>query len=38
LAGLINLRNLTLSENPIEDFSPLADIYPSLQAPDFELN
>jgi hypothetical protein len=31
------LRELELRNNPITDFSPLADIYDKLQYKDFEL-
>jgi internalin A len=37
LSELVNLKSLTLSGNPIEDYSPLADIYPNLAEKDFEM-
>lgn len=37
IEGLTKLTSLKLAGNPIEDFSPLADIYPNLEEKDFEL-
>lgn len=37
LAGLKGLKALFLSDNPISDYSSLKDIYPKLEAKDFEL-
>jgi hypothetical protein len=37
IAGLTNLKVLDLEGNPIEDYSPLADIYPNLEEKDFEM-
>lgn len=37
LANLKNLKELLLSGNPIKDYSPVKDIYPNLEAKDFEL-
>ncbi len=37
IAGLTNLKVLDLKGNPIEDYSPLADIYPNLEEKDFEM-
>lgn len=37
LTGLANLKVLDLEGNPIEDYSPLADIYPNLEEKDFEM-
>lgn len=36
-AGLANLKEVYLKGNPIEDYSPLADVYPHLEKKDFEL-
>jgi internalin A len=36
LAGL-PLRILLLGNNPVEDFSPVKDVYPNLEGKDFEL-
>jgi len=38
LSGEAYLTSLKLAGNPIEDFSPLADIYPNLEEKDFEMN
>ena len=38
LTGLTKLTSLKLAGNPVEDYSPLADIYPNLTEKDFELN
>ncbi len=37
IAGLTSLKVLDLEGNPIEDYSPLADIYPNLEEKDFEM-
>jgi len=36
-AGLANLTEVYLKGNPIEDYSPLANVYPNLVQKDFEL-
>jgi len=37
LAGMTKLSPLKLEGNPIEDCSPLADIYPNLGERDFKI-
>ena len=37
LAGMTKLTSLKLGGNPVEDYSPLADIYPNLEEKDFEI-
>ena len=37
LAGLKNLKGLYLTDNPIHDYTPLSELFPSLSEKDFEL-
>lgn len=37
LSGMTKLYSLELANNPVTDFSPIADIYPNIENKDFEM-